>query len=335
MIIFLYGRDSYQIKEGLEKIVDEYKKKHVDTMSFSILSTEKETDSDLASKVEDLLKTVSFFDEKRLIVVRNPFSINKQLATLIKTWDLSLDKNQILVLVEEASEAELVKKDKKLFAMLAAKPNISKSFEPLGGGQLESRINKEIKSLGLTIEQPAMRLLIDYTAGNLNKNETLQLAVSWRLKQEIDKLVNYKIASDDKTITVPDIKLLITPRVNLNIFETVDAIASKNKLKATALVWHHLENSEDPYSLFNIIVYQFRNLLRVKSLIKNAVPYPDIIKKTGLHPFVVRKTYDQSKNFDLEELVSLFSRLAQTEANAKNGKIDMSDGLYQFIFSMN
>ncbi len=82
-----------------------------------------------------------------------------------------------------------------------------------------------------------------------------------------------------------------------------------------------------------MVAYQFRNLLRIKSLIKNAVPYADIVKKTGLNPFVVKKTFDQCRKYDLDELKQLFASLARIDIEAKSGLVDMEDGLYRFLFS--
>ena len=83
-----------------------------------------------------------------------------------------------------------------------------------------------------------------------------------------------------------------------------------------------------------MLVYQFRNLLRVKDLAKNAVPYAEIIKKTGLNPYVVKKTYEQCKKYELDELKNEVAELSRLDLAAKNGEIDMTGGLYQFVFSL-
>ncbi|MDO8657300.1 MAG: hypothetical protein Q7K55_01070, partial [Candidatus Levybacteria bacterium] len=135
-------------------------------------------------------------------------------------------------------------------------------------------------------------------------------------------------------ITAEDIDLLVCPKEDFNIFQIVDAVADKNKSKASALIHKSLAAGEDPYYVFSMIIYQFRNLLRVKSLIKNAVPYVGIVKKTGLNPFVVKKTFDQCRGYDFDELRRLFASLAQIDVEAKSGLIDIENGLYRFVFSL-
>ena len=335
MIIFLYGRDSYRLKQNLDKITAEYRKKN-SGMSFSIIDLGPDTQGGIKQqlgKLNDLIKTVSFFDEKRLIVLKSAFPAGKEIAGLITDWELGADKERILVFAENAEKKELLQKDETLFGLLSAKPNIVKSFEPLEGGQLENWAKKEIETSGGKIEPTALRKLISYTANPTSRDKLSDPTVVWRLKQEIDKLINYRSAKNE-VINASDVELLVGPNVNLNIFEVIDAIAGKNKYRALTMLYNHLESGADPYYIFSMVVFQFKNLLRVKTLIKDAVPYADIIKKTGLNPYVVKKTYEQCKKFDSDELKRAFAMLAQTETSAKSGITDMAEGLYRFALSL-
>ncbi len=335
MIIFLYGRDSYRLKQNLDKIIAEYRKKN-SGMSFSILDFGPDVQGGTKQqlgRLNDLIKTASFFDEKRLIVLKNAFLAGEEIADLITNWKLDADKERVLVFTENSEEKELVKKDKKLFNLLSVKPNIAKSFEPLNGKQLENWVKKEIEAPGGKIEPAALRKLISYVTNPASRDKLSDPTAVWRLKQEIDKLVNYKSAKNE-VISASDVELLVGPNVNLNIFEVIDAIAGKNKYRALTMLYNHLESGADPYYIFSMIIFQFRNLLKVKTLIKNVVPYANIVKKTGLNPYVVKKTYEQCKKFDLDELKRAFATLAQTEINAKSGNLDMAEGLYRFTLSL-
>ncbi|MBI2063161.1 MAG: DNA polymerase III subunit delta [Candidatus Yanofskybacteria bacterium] len=318
VIIFLYGRDGYRLKQNLEKIIDEYKKKY-SGLGYSVLDFDETGQMAL---LEDIVKTVSFFDEKRLIVLKKSFNESDTIGKLIETWSLIGDKQRILIFVEEIDGAELARKNKSFFAILTAEPNVVKSFEFLEGKKLETWITKELRLASIEIEPAAIKKLISYADNDC-----------WRLGQEIAKLTNYRIGFDDKKITVADVDLLVYSKENLNIFKIVDAVAGKNKLKAMVLLHNHIENGDDPHYIFSMIVYQFRNLLRVKSLMKNAVPFPMIIKKTGLNPFVVKKTYEQCHGYDLDELRRLFASLAQMDIEVKSGVSDIENSLFRFVFS--
>jgi DNA polymerase III delta subunit len=351
----------------LDKIITEYRKKSTG-LSFSVFdfgpTVENKTRLQL-EKLADLIKTTSFFNEKRLIVLKGAFLVSKEVTNLVRSWGLVSDKERILVFVENLGKEELTKRDKNLFNLLSAKPSITKSFEPLTGRRLENWLIKEIKSLGGEIDPSAANKLTSYVL-NSPRNENQGLAVTWRLKQEIEKLINYKLARDlwkqekpssfngNETksnkegdqyskraisiegglINVEDVELMVGPSVNLNIFELVDAIADKNQRRALRVLYNHLESGVDPHYIFSMIVYQFRNLLKVKELVKNALPYTGIVKKTGLHPYVVKKAFEQCNRFSLEELKRLFNQLARLDIETKSGRIDIAEGLYQFIFSL-
>ncbi|MEK7154071.1 MAG: hypothetical protein AAB792_00745, partial [Patescibacteria group bacterium] len=183
MIIFLYGRDSYRLKQNLDKIAAEYRKKN-SGMSFTILDFNSDAPKQL-EKLTDLVKTVSFFDEKRLIVLKNAFAAAKDIAALIKEWELGADKQRILVCAENAEEKELLQKDKNFFGLLSVKPNIIKSFEPLEGKQLENWIKKEVEAGGGKIEPAALRKLVSYATNPAGRDKLSDPTAVWRLKQEI------------------------------------------------------------------------------------------------------------------------------------------------------
>ncbi len=75
-------------------------------------------------------------------------------------------------------------------------------------------------------------------------------------------------------------------------------------------------------------------MVRVKHLATSAVIYSDIIKKTGLNPYVVKKTYEQCGKYTLEEINRLFSSLASLDLRIKNGDVDIENGLYNFVFAL-
>ncbi|OGN03655.1 MAG: DNA polymerase III subunit delta [Candidatus Yanofskybacteria bacterium RIFCSPHIGHO2_01_FULL_44_17] len=323
MIIFLYGKDGYRLKQSLDKIIGEYKKKYADGVNFSILDAEDGISKELLAKLENLVKTTSFFNEKRLVIIKNPFLIGKELAALIKKWGLAEDKERILVCVERQSEGELNKKDKGLYALLVAESSIIKNVEPLDDRRLESWITKEAAGRNIKIEPAAIKKLIYSTGYD-----------SWQIGNEIDKLAAYKYSAGNNTVSIADVIALVAPKEDLNIFRMVDVVINKNRLLTARALHDHIESGADPYYIFSMITYQFRNLLRVKDLAKNAVPYAGIIKKTNLNPYVVKKTLDQCKKYELTELKNIFRDLAAMDVAVKDGEAEMVDGLYRFALAL-
>ena len=321
MIIFLYGSDGYRLKQNLDKIMGEYQKKHAGSMAFYSLDFGDDTNSQL-DKLDSIFKTVGFFDEKQLIIAQGAFAVADKILELIKKWNPAEDKERVVVFAENETGPTLNKKSKKLFSMLSEKrpsaEGMVKEFEPLEGKQLENWLVKEAEVCEISIEPAAAKKLVDYVGAD-----------SWRLAVEIEKLANYAAAGDIKRITDKDIELLVLPNVDLNIFEMLDQFVAKNKARLLVLLAKHLKEGSDPYYLFSMFAYQFRNMLKVKSLSGKYLEADAIAKKTGLHPYVVKKMLGQLAKHDLDEIKCKFLQIADGDIAIKNGEIDPVDFLYK------
>lgn len=143
-----------------------------------------------------------------------------------------------------------------------------------------------------------------------------------QIKLELDKIASYKYL-DGTPISVQDIQIICPVDTAQNIFAITDALANREKRSAFATLYQHLQDGVDPYYIFSMVVYQFRNVIKVKSG-----------STAGMHPFVARKTQTQAQRFSLDELKRIYRDLHQLEQDAKQGERDMADGLYEFAFSL-
>lgn len=319
MIIFLYGTDNFRVRQAVKQLTADFRKKSpgVNPETFDL------TEAGQMQKLEDNLKNSSLFESKKLLVAKNIFSESEKLAEIIKSRKIPEDKQTILIAVENNNQAALNKKSKKLWNLLTDKPVVSKSLEPLLGGQLEKWTLEKVESSGLKIRAPALRKLLSFAVSNQE-----------RLANEIKKLAAFKASQNDAEIYERDVEKLVYAEDKLNNFALIDALASRNRSRAIALLDRHLSAGEDPYALLGLLVYQFRNLLRIKSLVKEAVPFGQLAKLTGLHPFVVKKTYEQAKNFELSELKKIYSQLHSFDTDLKNGQIDPTLAMFKLVSAL-
>ena len=93
----------------------------------------------------------------------------------------------------------------------------------------------------------------------------------------------------------------------------------------------NLALGNDPYYLISLIAGQFRNLLSVKDLSERGITQAEIVKKTGLHPFVVRKTMNQIAKFKTEELKLQYRAVLDMEIKSKTGISSFTDSLFNLI----
>ena len=319
MLIFLYGKDAYRVVENSQKIIASYFAKHKSGLNFHEFDFEN---GGQVVKLEDSIKSLSFFDEVKLVCIKGAFGDNHasdKSMTMIKEYNLEKNKEVVLLFVERLSVDELKKKCPELLKTLLKSANPIKSFEPLAGAHLKKWINTEVSLLGCTIEPRAIDMLV-MRAGN----------ESWALVNEINKLCNYKTGA---RIITSDVALLVADKVNLNIFDLIDAISGQSRTQAFQLLYRELENARDPYYILTMIIYQFRNLVIIKDLADRGFNNKDIAKKAGIHPFVISKAAKSLTKYSAGQIQEIYAKLLEIDINAKQGQSDLIDSLYRLILN--
>ncbi|HOK00558.1 MAG TPA: DNA polymerase III subunit delta [Candidatus Pacearchaeota archaeon] len=311
MIIFLYGEDTYRSSEKLNEIVENYKKTHKSGLNLKYLDFKDSENKDIFFDFfENNLFQNSIFKEKKLWVIINSFSNQKFKEKFLKESKKILESDDIFIFLEKE-----IPDSKNLLFKFLKKNAKCQEFKILENKELKKWIKKEFEKYNTKIEEKEIEKLIFYAGNDL-----------WRLSNEIKKLANYK-----DIIKSEDIDLLIKPKIETNIFKTIDAISQKDKKTAIKLIYKHLENGDNPLYLFSMIEFGFRNLLIVKNLSEKYQNYSLIVKKSGLHPFVAQKSYFQAKKFSFEELKKIYQKLFQIDLDIKTGKIKPEAGLEMFL----
>jgi len=318
MTIFLYGQDAYRLKQGSEQVLVGYGKKYPGSLNlFSFDLSDKEQ----RIRFEDTLKTVSFFEEAKLVMVRGAFAskeISEWTEKIVSDRDIYADKHIVIMLTEQFPGKDLEKINKKFFHNLFSKSSTVRNFEYLDSSKLTNWVRSEFVSRGCSIDAASIRALVALTG-----NE------SWRIANEIEKLANFKQGE----ITRPDITSLVSNRSDLNIFDFVDAVVSKNRPKAYEFLYKELKSGRDPHYILTMIVFGFRNMLLIKDLMDRKIDQGLIAKKSGLHPFVIKKTSINLSKFNLNELKASYGKLLEMDIFSKNGSFNLVDSLFTLVLS--
>ena len=313
MFIVLYGAEPFLAEQKLKEIIENYKKTQKSGLNLIFFKAEDFSFDDFKSA----LGTVSMFEEKKLIVLKNIFTQNKdEIKNIFKLIDdFGTQDSKDIVLVFFESDKPAKNKD---FESLLKKPNLFQEFQKLEGVKLNNWIKKEFEKLGSQIEPKAIATLIQSAGIDM-----------YRLKNEIDKLAAYK-----KILAEKDVLGMVSAEFRSDIFAVIDAIAKKDKKLSFKILNDHIEHGESEIYLLSMIVYQFRNLLRVKSLMDQDVSIEQIVKKTGLHPFVVKKSVSVARLFSLEELKKIYQKLFDLDLKMKIGSIEPTQALNLFVMEL-
>jgi len=145
------------------------------------------------------------------------------------------------------------------------------------------------------------------------------------LRKKNKEFFDFLVKKSEETKEFERAKVKEKPADN---FALIDAIGARDIKKALIYLNQTLAEGGEPHAVLGQIIYQFRNLLKVKD-----VPAADLVK-IGLHPFVARKTSQQVRRFELEELKRIYQRLTELDTKSKTGQIDLSAGLFQFLLEI-
>ena len=299
MIIFLYGEDTYRSWQKLNEIIDHYKKTHKSGLNLRYFDRENLNFKDFKNEVE----TSSMFREKKLLVLKDIFSNKDFQEEFLKQGEKFVNSENIILIYEKKE----IEKENPLFKFLKENSK-SQEFKLLEGEKLKNWVKKEFEKYQAKIDPLAIEEIIKFVGNDL-----------WQMEMEIKKLVNYK---NGQEIKKEDIELLVKPKIETDIFKTIDAISKNKKSQALKLIHEHLEKGDSPIYLLAMINFQFRNLLIIKELIEKNIPYYKIVDKINLHPFVVQKSYQQTKRFTFEQLKKIYQKIFQLDYQIKTGKIN-------------
>jgi len=303
MIIFLYGPENFLARRRLEEIVGKYKAKHQSGLNFQIFDAEAE--EDFFEPLKNFFRSVSMFPEKKLAVLKNAVQAKREsggLVSFLTDEKLAGNEENFLVVFEGGA----VDKKSDFFKALNRRGVKSEEFGKLPPVRFKEWLKEEITKKGGEINDRVLNELSVIFDGNL-----------WLASNELDKLLAFS-----KTITAEAIEALLASSLKLNIFETVEAISRGDKKKAWKFLHEHLNQGEDLNYLVSMISYQFRNLVLVEDLRSRGLNKPAIVKKSGLHPFVVEKSLNQLVRVDRKYLRKIYGLLNDLEIESKTGRTD-------------
>jgi len=318
MILFLYGKDTYRIYQKLKEIENRYLQIHKGGLNLEKIRKE---DLDF-QKFWDKFCQQSIFIKKKLFILYNIFSDPLFKRKFLEKIDF-LKEHKDIVIIVQTDDFSL---QDELFLVLL-KNSKHQKFDLLEGEKLEKWIKKEFQKYNFCITDQGLRELITRVGNDL-----------WKMSNEIKKLVLYKTSTKkekskyDKTlleIDEKDVKYLVSlDNIETDVFKTIEALAQRRKGYALSLLQKHLQKGEHPLYLLSMIAFQFRNLILIKSYTQqgggNTFFYPDFTKiaqQLGVHPYSLKKAFQYSSYFSLEELKKIYQKIFEVDLDIKTGKL--------------
>lgn len=302
MTYFLYGQDTYRLKQKLAEIIEIYRQKNKNCFNLKFFEGDKLIYRDF----QDEFQQMPMFKEKKLMVLKNALANTAFKELFLKNAKRFIESNDIVVFYEDKEPPA-----KDVLVKLLIKEGRSQEFSLLSGAKLKLWVNKEFAKFGVQADSRAIDKLLEFLGNDL-----------WQISNEIKKIAAFK-KNSSTPLQVAEVAALIKPKIETDIFKTIDAIAQKNKEQALVLLHKHLEKGDAPLYLFSMINFQFRNILIVRDLMEKG----STLNQLKLHPFVIRKSQQQAQKFTLEELKRIYRKIFKADFNIKTGKIEAQTAL--------
>ena len=306
-IFFLYGNDEFAISRRLKDFESDFSDPTSAEMNTARLEARSMSEDDLNNAVN----AMPFLAKRRLVLLANPSSkynnpsIRKKFLEFLER----MQDTTRLVLYEsvEPRDAEkhwLVKWAEKNEKLIQAKAYMLPRLKDMTGW-----IVNETKNQRGQIDQRAAEMLKDMVGV-----DTRQAGM------EIAKLLAY--VNWARPIAVQDVEAVCIVTSQQSVFDFVDALANGNGKSAQHLL-HRLLEAEDPFSLWGMVVRQFRLLIQAREILDNRGNQNDVARTLGVHPFVAEKTTQQAARFSIESLENIYRRLLNIDEGVKTSQVTL------------
>ncbi len=306
-IFLLYGNDEFAITRKLKDFESDFSDPTTADMNTARLDARSMSEDDLGNA----MNAMPFLAKRRLVFLANPSSKynNPQVRKKFLEFIGNAPETARLVLYEsvEPKEAEkhwLVKWAEKNDKLVQARAFMLPRLKDMAGW-----IVNETKNQGGKIEPRAADMLKDMVGV-----DTRQAGM------EIAKLLAY--VNWARPINSQDVEAVCVVTSEQSVFDFVDALANGNGKSAQHLL-HRLLETEEEFSLWGMVVRQFRLLLQAREILDGRGNKDDVARALGIHPFVAEKATQQAARFSIESLEAIYHRLLRIDERVKTSQVTL------------
>lgn len=310
-VYLLYGEENYLVKLFEQKIRRALLTEEDEMMNLSVFSDPKAMPDVLAS-----LETLPFMVEKKLVLLRDMGLCRpgEDQSALTEAIERNLDTTVVVITETAADKRSQVYK-------YVAKNGKAVEFAMQGEDALIRWIRREAANDNKKLDESTATFFVHYVGHDMNT-----LATEWK------KLLS--VAGPDKAIDRAMIQEVCAPNIEESIFKITDNLASKKAASAMRVYSELLSASETPQHVLMMIMRQFRQLLRVKLMLKEGRSQNDIAAELSLFPSVASILIRQSRNFEEAKLEEALETMLDMDAAVKRSELDAGDACTMLIMNL-
>lgn len=280
MVEVLTGSNQHALQQYLHEIIDTFKKEHDGSIEQFDAAEISSSDG-----VLDAVRSISFLDPKKLVIVRDPSASKELLERIEYIVEQTADSTHLVFagqLDKRASAYKYLQKNARV-----------KVFDDLSPAELHRWIATYASEQGGAIPHQAASYLIEQIGPDQN-----------RLAMELDKLL-----LSAQPITKQLIDELVEPVPQSKVFSLLDAMFRGDAKRAWELYKDQRLQGEEPYKIMAMITWQLQQLtLAVFAPQKSK----DVLVQAGMSPYTAQKSLQlaasvspRTLRYYIEQLVAI------------------------------
>lgn len=297
-LYILKGDDEFVVASAIKHIsnacgneMSDFNKSYFDNENFS------------AQKIQEAIEMLPLGNDRKFILVK---SISKISEADKKILSAALSS------IPETTTVAIVCTDAWKFLKVGEIVDCGK----LGQDILEKYIRVELNKKNQKITPDALKDLVEICSYDMTKISCELKKVSAYCSDEIEK---------------DDVKKLVEPDFEYQIFELSESLGNKNASKSLMLLSSFLQRKQPIQILFSLISNHFRRMAHVAfSSQSNA----ELASLLGVKEYAVVKAKEQSKAYSKAQLKNILAVLEDVDNMIKSGKMSAENAIYFVVFKI-
>jgi DNA polymerase-3 subunit delta len=295
-VYLLVGDEEFLVQEAVDLIIE----KVVDPASRDFTFTSLSCRDTSADEIVNLAQTYPFMAERRLVVARDVDQLKAaDLEALAAYLRAPLATTCLVMTAKRGFE-------KKAVTAPAAERGAIAVFYPLREEEVPGWIETRVRARNLTIGRDASQQLFETVGNDLQK-----------IANELEKV--FIAVKDRKEVTLADVTAAVGDFREFTSFELADALGARDRERSFMVLNRLLQEGESPVGLLGAVAWNFRRLLRAKSLEAAGTGYEEI--KTRLRVIFHQSAafQRQMRSWSVRELEAAFGTLLAADRGIKSG----------------
>ncbi len=295
---YLYGAEEYLLERAVERAVA-LLDPGVKDMNLTLLR------APTAARVIDACETLPFFDERRVVLVRE---LAAEEGAALAPYVGKTPETALLLIVQRGAGRDN--------ALLSAMKKASRAvaFLPYDESLAVQFIGKRAKAACVSIDRATAAALVRMLGTDLLALETA-----------LSKLAAY--AGYGSPVTAETLRAVVTPNVEYKIFSVLDKLVAGNKKAGLTELYGLMRGGEGAMGLAAFLEGRVRLMLRARQLLDRGMGEPAIKKALGGSPYAAEMTIKNARRMSAARLISALTALTSVDALQKQGRARDTDSL--------